>query len=73
MHHSINTAICLISSSIKPLDVTAGVPNLNPEVVFLFSVSKGTAFLLDTIPTFSNLVSNSLPVIPLFFKSNKIK
>ena len=53
-----------MSSKPKPLDVTAAAPSLNPDVTVFFSVSKGTAFLLEIIPTFSNLDSSSCPVIP---------
>ena len=68
----IHSAITFISSSFIPLDVTAGVPILIPLVIDGFSGSNGIAFLFTVIPTSSNLVSATTPVILRFLKSNKL-
>ena len=61
----------LISSVLKPLVVTAGVPSLTPEVTNGDLGSFGTAFLLTVIFTSPNAFSKSFPVISLFRKSTR--
>ena len=51
------------SSSLKPLEVAAGVPTLTPLVTNGVSGSLGIAFLLTVIYTESRRFSNSFPVI----------
>ena len=45
----IHRAICTISGSLKPREVTAGVPTRMPLVTKGFSGSLGMAFLLTVI------------------------
>ena len=60
MHLATNT----MSSSLKPLVVTAAVPNLKPDVIVGFWVSFGIAFLLAVILTECKIFSAFLPVTP---------
>ena len=51
----INCPTFLNSFTPKPLVVTACVPNLIPDVIVIFSVSKGIPFLLHVIFALSKL------------------
>ena len=58
----IKSAINLNSSSLKPLVVQAGVPNLIPEVMNGLSVSNGIPFLLQVMLALPNEAWTSFPV-----------
>ena len=66
-------ATSVISSSLNPLVVTAGVPNLIPDVTNGLCGSFGTVFLFAVIPTRSKTFAMSLPVLPVLLKSSVIK
>ena len=74
---SITSAIILPissnSSSLKPLVVPAGVPNLIPDVLEGGKVSKGIEFLFTVIWILSRASVNSLPLIFLDDKSTKTR
>ena len=55
--------ILLKSFSLNPLEVAAAVPNLKPLVILGGLGSYGMAFLLQAIPTSSNIFSALSPVI----------
>ena len=63
--------INLNSSSLKPLVVAAGDPNLIPEVIVGGFGSFATPFLFQVIPALSKLSSASLPVTFFDLKSTK--
>ena len=69
----IASAICTISSSFNPLDVTAGVPRRRPLVTNGDCGSLGTVFLLHVICTESNNFSMSFPVSPILRRSTSIR
>lgn len=56
-----NEATCLKSSAVKPLDVSAGVPNLTPDG-FRADLSPGHVFLLAVIDNSSSINSTLDPV-----------
>ena len=62
-----------ISSSLKPLEVEAGVPILIPLVTNGLFVSNGIAFLFTVIPTSSSIFSASLPVTPVSVRFTSIR
>src|SRR5690625_2719383 len=66
---AIRSATSLMSSSMKPRVVIAGVPRRIPLVTNGDSSSKGIVFLLHVIPTSSNASSACLPVRPKVFTS----
>ena len=69
---SIKATTVSISSSIKPLVVTAAVPTRIPEVTNGDLSSNGTMFLFTVMSALTNTFSASLPVIPLLRKSINI-
>ena len=66
------STILSISSSFKPLVVTAAVPIRIPDVTKGDLSSNGTIFLLTVISALPKTASASLPVIFLFLKSISI-
>ena len=69
----IKSAISLNSSSLKPLVVQAGVPNLIPEVMNGLSVSNGIPFLLQVMFDLPNEACASFPVTLKDLRSSNIK
>ena len=68
-----HSAIFGISSSFKPLVVTAGVPMRTPEVTNGLLGSFGTVFLFKVINTSSQRFCSSLPEISIPRRSNSIR
>ena len=65
----IHDPTCSNCFSLKPLVVAAGVPNLIPDVIVGFSVSKGIPFLLQTIFPSPRTFSAVAPVTFFFLRS----
>ena len=65
----IHEPTCFNCVSLKPLVVTAGVPNLIPDVTVGFSISKGIPFLLQTIFPSPSTFSAVAPVTFFFLRS----
>ena len=57
----------------NPLVVAACVPNLIPEVIVIFSVSKGIPFLLQVKLALPKLISAALPVTLNGLRSTSIR
>ena len=64
-------AISIISASLKPRVVGAGVPTRMPLVTNGDCGSLGTAFLLTVICALPKAASAALPVMPLAIKRNQ--
>ena len=73
LRSAMHLAITAISGSLKPREVTVGVPTRMPLVTKGFSGSLGMAFLLTVMHTDSRRCSISLPVIWKFRTSTSIR